>query len=71
MEHSPHMYTHLSSYFTHVNFLFSKEDILTGNNVWKHMGWEVFDDQMVIVSFSNKSSHQLGRVPLQLNNDGF
>lgn len=39
-EHSPHMHAHLSLYFTHVNFLFSEEDILTGNNVWKQMGWE-------------------------------
>lgn len=54
-----------------MNFLFSEDNILTGNNVWKQMDWAAFDEQMFIVSFSNKSSHQLGRVPLQLNDDGF
>lgn len=35
------------------------------------MVWEAFDEQMFIVSFSNKSSHHLVWVPLQLNDDGF
>lgn len=37
-EHSPYIHTYLSLYCTHMNFLFSEDNVLTGNNVWKQMG---------------------------------